>query len=806
MWGKRISIARRQAQKSLLTCAMERKRGTHNMDGKGSNGRPARNRRPHRYMSVLRILKDGKRMRALGQERRSSLIAGFLITAIVVLLFGIGSQMQAPLSTSTPGIGPDITYNTFLNQVNANNVLAVTIRGDSASILLVKPLIDGTATQKPTSLSVAQRTADIETWIHYMGSATSDGWNLSTSTTIEGRMFSTRLPNGASDSLMALLVSKHATIMTQSLPQMPAWVGVLLRFAPLLFLLLLVCMVLVPRGKLRTPQNVNEHITQFTRKRALRRFEKPPVYTSTETQKHPHGQSISRKASTSHSIFRPAGAAQTQPVSLPPSTTFADVAGIDEVRIELEEIVQFLQAPEKFERLGARIPRGALLVGQPGTGKTLLARAVAGEAGVPFFSISASEFVEMFVGVGASRVRDLFAQARQAAPAVIFIDEIDAVGRKRSVRAMGNEERDQTLNQLLVELDGFNERQAVVVLAATNRVDILDKALLRPGRFDRHITISLPDRIGRQSILQIHSAKTPLHEGVSLERLARVTTGMSGADLANLVNEAALCAARKDLTHLDDICFEEALARIQLGALRPLVMTDTERQIIAYHESGHALVAHYLQEADMVNRVTILPRGQSLGVTQFIAREDRYNYSREMLMAKIAVGLGGRAAEELTLGHAKVTTGAENDFQVVTGMARRMVTRWGMSEAVGVVFSDYDETGAGLNMCGLDPGLFAPHTQSLAYNADGHLIANGTHYAARQHALAMTNIQTGATTGTDMAGLIDREVKKILDEGHATAQKILQEHFNQLQRLAEVLLEREQLSRVEFETLLTESA
>src|SRR5579864_7013549 len=408
---------------------------------------------------------------------------------------------------------------------------------------------------------------------------------------------------------------------------------------------------------------------------------------------------------------------------LEPPVTFADVAGIDEVREELEEIVQCLRNPERSDRLGGRIPRGALLVGPPGTGKTLLAKAVAGEAGVPFFSMSASEFVEMFVGVGASRVRDLFNQARQSAPCVIFIDEIDAVGRKRSMRISGNDERDQTLNQLLVELDGFDGRKAVVVLAATNRVDILDKALLRPGRFDRHITVSLPDRIGREAILRVHTRNTPLHKEVSLARLSRMTTGMSGADLANLVNETALSAARRDLDCLTHDCFEEALARVQLGALRPLVMNEKERRIIAFHEGGHALAAHHLPLADKVNRVTILPRGQSLGVTQFIAEEDRYNYSRETLMARIAVGLGGRAAEELTFGPERVTTGAENDLQVVTDLARRMVTRWGMSEQVGVVFADYqaESAGAGLNMRRIEQDEVPTNGHSLIADSSGRL-------------------------------------------------------------------------------------
>jgi cell division protease FtsH len=314
--------------------------------------------------------------------------------------------------------------------------------------------------------------------------------------------------------------------------------------------------------------------------------------------------------------------------------------------------------------------------------------------------MSSSEFVEMYVGVGASRVRDLFHKARQSAPCVIFLDELDAVGRKRSMRIAGNDERDQTLNQLLVELDGFNERQSVVVMAATNRVDILDKALLRPGRFDRHITVSLPDHAGRQAILEVHTRCTPLHENVDLERLARLTTGMSGADLANLVNEAALCGARQDLEQVTHECFENALARVQLGAMRPIVMSENEKRILAFHEGGHALVAYHVPEADTVNCVTILARGQRLGVTQFIAEEDRYNYSREALMARIAVGLGGRVAEERTFGSQGVTTGAENDLRVVTDLAYRMVTRWGMSEQVGVMYAESrnEASGVGLKM------------------------------------------------------------------------------------------------------------
>jgi ATP-dependent metalloprotease FtsH len=471
---------------------------------------------------------------------------------------------------------------------------------------------------------------------------------------------------------------------------------------------------------------------------------------------------------------------------------------------ELEEIVQFLRAPERFDRLGARIPCGALLVGPPGTGKTLLAKAVACEAGVPFFSMSSSEFVEMFVGVGASRVRDLFAKARQAAPCVIFLDELDAVGRKRSVRFAGNDERNQTLNQLLVELDGFNARQAVVVMAATNRVDILDKALLRPGRFDRQISVSLPDRAGRQAILAIHTRRTPLHEAVSLERLARLTTGMSGADLANLVNEAALSAARQDLEHITHECFEDALARVQLGAVRPIVMSESEKRILAFHEGGHVLVAYHVQEADTVNRVTILPRGQSLGVTQFTAEEDRYNYSRETLMARIAVGLGGRVAEERTFGPQGITTGAENDLRVVTDLAHRMVMRWGMSQQVGVMNAEYraEASGVGLNMRRLDSEDMPMKARALICDAGGHLEFDGDDQHARQPAFAMMVPGANRVSSATLAAVVNSEVQSILREGYEMARNIVREHSDQLTLLADALLDHEQLDRKQFEELL----
>jgi cell division protease FtsH len=370
-----------------------------------------------------------------------------------------------------------------------------------------------------------------------------------------------------------------------------------------------------------------------------------------------------------------------------PSTTFADVAGVDEAKQELEEVVEFLKTPGKFQRLGGKIPKGVLLVGPPGTGKTLLARAVAGEAGVPFFSMSGSEFVEVLVGVGASRVRDLFDQAKRAGPSIIFIDEIDAVGRQRGTSLTTNDEREQTLNQLLVEMDGFDARQAVVVIAATNRPDGLDLALLRPGRFDRRVTVDRPDWKGRQAILMIHTRGVPVGPDVDLQQLARQTTGMVGADLANLVNEAALLAARRNLDRVNMQCFNDALDRIQLGAERPLVLSDEDRRVVAYHEGGHALAGLLTPHSDPVTKVTIVPRGQALGVTQYTPLDDRYNYSRDYLIGRIMTALGGRAAEEVALG--SITTGAENDLQQVTLIARNMVTRWGMSQRVGLLsFSD----------------------------------------------------------------------------------------------------------------------
>jgi cell division protease FtsH len=394
-----------------------------------------------------------------------------------------------------------------------------------------------------------------------------------------------------------------------------------------------------------------------------------------------------------------------------PSTTFADVAGVDESKYELQEVVEFLKTPDKFQRLGGKIPRGVLLVGPPGTGKTLLARAVAGEAGVPFFSMSGSEFVEVLVGVGASRVRDLFDQAKKAAPSIIFIDEIDAVGRQRGTSINTNDEREQTLNQLLVEMDGFDTRQAIVVIGATNRPDGLDIALLRPGRFDRRVTVDRPDWTGRLAILKIHARDVPIGPDVDLVAMARATVGMVGADLANLINEAALLAARRNLDYVTQKCLEEALDKILLGAERPLVLSDEDLNVIAYHEGGHALAGILSEHADPVTKVTIVPRGQALGVTMSTPLDDRYNYSKEYLLTQIVTALGGRAAEQIAIG--RITTGAENDLQRVTAIARQMVTRWGMSERLGTIsFSERQTPFSGVGDIGA-PGDYSETTAEL---------------------------------------------------------------------------------------------
>jgi cell division protease FtsH len=438
--------------------------------------------------------------------------------------------------------------------------------------------------------------------------------------------------------------------------------------------------------------------------------------------------------------------------------TFDDVAGIDEAENELVEIVDFLKSPQKYTRLGGTAPKGVLLIGSPGTGKTLLAKAVAGEAGVPFFSMSAAEFVEMIVGVGAARVRDLFKQAREHAPAIIFIDEIDAIGRARGQMAIGGaSEQEQTLQQILTEMDGFTGREGIIVLAATNQPDVLDRALLRPGRFDRRVVVNLPDKTGRAAILKVHTRKIPLAEEVSLDELAAATPGFSGADLKNLVNEAALLAARREENQVRQKDLLDSLEKIVLGPERPLLLSAEDRERIAYHESGHAILGLVVAGADPVHRVSIVPRGQALGVTYQRPQTDRYNYPEAYLRARIAGMLGGRAAEELVYGTR--TTGAENDIEQATHLARNMVTRWGMSESLGMV-------------------QLAPRQNPYLGGAAG--------YGGEK------------PFSEETARLIDAEVQSIINECHDEAKRLLGMHRKSLDALVQALLSRETLGEEEI--------
>ena len=444
--------------------------------------------------------------------------------------------------------------------------------------------------------------------------------------------------------------------------------------------------------------------------------------------------------------------------------TFDDVAGIDEAKTELEEIVEFLKDPQKFQRLGGKIPKGCLLVGPPGTGKTLLARAIAGEANVPFFTISGSDFVEMFVGVGASRVRDMFEQGKKNAPCIIFIDEIDAVGRHRGAGlGGGNDEREQTLNQLLVEMDGFEANEGVILIAATNRPDVLDPALLRPGRFDRQVVVPNPDILGRERILKVHMRKVPLAPDVEARTIARGTPGFSGADLANLVNEAALLAARKGKRVVFMSEFEEAKDKVMMGSeRRSMVMTDEEKKLTAYHEAGHAVVALHCEDSDPIHKATIIPRGRALGMVMRLPEGDRISLSKAKIFADLRVACGGRIAEEMIFGETKITTGASSDIKMVSDMSRRMVSEWGMSEKLGF----------------------------LAYGADQQEVFLG-------HSVTQTKNLSDATAKT-----IDEETRRIIDEAYTDASNILNKNKDQLETVAKGLLEYETLSGDEIASLI----
>ena len=444
--------------------------------------------------------------------------------------------------------------------------------------------------------------------------------------------------------------------------------------------------------------------------------------------------------------------------------TFADVAGVEEAKNEVQEIIDFLKDPQKFQKLGGKIPKGVLLVGSPGTGKTLLAKAIAGEAGVPFFSISGSDFVEMFVGVGASRVRDLFEQAKKNAPCIIFIDEIDAVGRHRGAGlGGGHDEREQTLNQLLVEMDGFEGTEGVIIIAATNRPDVLDPALLRPGRFDRQVVVSLPDVKGRLEILKVHTRNIPLDEKVNLDKIARGTPGFSGADLANLVNEAALLAARQSKTKVENPDFESAKDKVLMGVERKsMIISDSEKKNTAYHEAGHALVAKLTPGTDPIHKVSIIPRGRALGVTQQLPIDDKYTYSKDYLIKTLRVLMGGRVAEELALNH--MTTGAGNDIERATELARKMVTVWGMSEKLG----------------------------PLSYGKKDEQIFLGREIAQHKDYSEKTAVD------------IDDEVKKIVFEAYEAAKNLLKEKYALLDTFAKHLLEKETMDGPEIDEMIQE--
>jgi cell division protease FtsH len=576
----------------------------------------------------------------------------------------------------------NIPYSTFIDQVNAGNISAITITGNEITGQFIKALTWPQATGGPTPGN---------------GSEAAPSQSYSE--------FATLFPDSVGDPNLLSLLERNSVEVQVKNASTPWFVTLLTDGLPLLLLFLAAGWM--GRQAMRSQQGIFSF-----------------------------GQARARKV---------------QPDQ--PKVTFEDVAGADEAKQGLQEVVEFLRHPQKYHDIGARIPRGVLLVGPPGTGKTLLARAVAGEADVPFFSLSASEFVEMFVGVGASRVRDLFQQAKQASPAIIFIDELDAVGRRRGA-GLGavNDEREQTLNQLLVEMDGFDEHHEVILLAATNRPDVLDPALLRPGRFDRQVVVPPPDRKGRLGILKIHTRELRLAGDVKLDVVAGVTAGMSGADLANLCNEAALLAARLGHITIQMIDFETALDKIVLGEARPLVMNEKDRRVIAYHEAGHAVTAWFTCEADPVHKVTIIPHGLALGVTEQVAGEDKYNYGRSYLLARLAVMMGGRAAEELALG--EITTGAENDLKEATRLARRMVTRWAMTD-FGLMTLDAEEE---------QPFL-------------GYELSQGRGYSESS------------------AARVDEEVQQLLKERYEYTRNCLVERRAELDKLVGALMEHETVTQ-----------
>ena len=471
-----------------------------------------------------------------------------------------------------------------------------------------------------------------------------------------------------------------------------------------------------------------------------------------------------RQASAGNNKAMSFGKSRARLIENNKKVTFADVAGADESKQELEEVIDFLKDPMKFQRLGGKIPKGVLLVGPPGTGKTLLAKAVAGEANVPFFSISGSDFVEMFVGVGASRVRDMFEQAKKNSPCILFIDEIDAVGRHRGAGlGGGNDEREQTLNQLLVEMDGFEPNENVILIAATNRPDVLDPALLRPGRFDRQVVVSNPDIKGREAILHVHARKVPLAKDVDLSVIARGTPGFSGADLANLVNEAALLAARRNKRKVTAQDFDNAKDKVLMGNERKsMAMDEEEKKLTAYHEAGHAICSLHVPETDPIHKATIIPRGRALGMVQQLPEKDQYSYTRAKMLSRLVICMGGRASEELKFGYDKVTSGASADISAATNLARSMVTEWGMSDVLG-------------------PVLYAENSNEV--------------FLGRA-------VTQNKNMSEDTARLVDAEIKRLLTDAHAEATRILQQYNQELETLAQALMEYETLSGEEIRDVI----
>lgn len=566
------------------------------------------------------------------QLSRSLWFWWFVSAALVWSLF---SLWPAP-----PSEVVDIPYSTFVEQVRAGNVSKVHITADMITGTLVKPLLWPKPPQKlasESSKSAASSQPSTSGASAPPQAPQANSEQPKPPAPVEYHEFRTTFPATIGDPNLMTLLESHQTTVDVSPPSRPWLLDVLINWFPMLLLIGFFWWMATNASRGQSG------MFGFGRMKARR-------YSSDQ-----------------------------------PKITFSDVAGADEAKADLEEEVDFLRNPQKYRDLGARIPRGVLLVGPPGTGKTLLARAVAGEAGAPFFSINASEFVEMFVGVGASRVRDLFRQAKEAAPAIVFIDELDAVGRRRGAGVgSGSDEREQTLNQLLGELDGFDPRFDVIILAATNRPDVLDPALLRPGRFDRQVVIGLPDRRGREGILRIHARKLRLGGDVDLLLLAKMTIGLNGADLANLCNEAALVAARHNRSDVAMADFEEAHDKVRLGVAHPQLIDPKERRVVAHHEAGHAVVAWFNPDADPVQKVTIVPHGQALGVTEQVPGEERHNFNQKYLKARLAVMLGGRTAEEIAIG--EITTGAENDLVEATRLARRMVTRWGMAKLGPIAF------------------------------------------------------------------------------------------------------------------------